>query len=118
MKTKGVTEKKSTAPTQLQQRSKEEKLARQHRIARDKERARLWAEQRKLKNNPVQAVRELQLETNRPRELKQPTVSRDKTKEHSATVIRDLQARKAQLVTEIERIDQAIAVIRQTYTSP
>ena len=118
MKTKGVTDKTSTAPTQLQHRSKEEKLARQNRIAQDKERARLWAEQRKLKTNPVQAVRELQLGTNRPNELKHPTVSRNRSKEHSAAVIRDLQARKAQLVTEIERIDQAIAVIRQTYTSP
>ena len=59
MKTKRVTDKISTAPEQLQQRSKEEKLARQNRIAQDKERARQWAEQRKLKTNPVQAVREL-----------------------------------------------------------
>ena len=117
MKTKGVTDKKNSAPEQLQQRTKAEKLARQNRIALDKERARQWAAQRKLRANPVQAVREPQLETNRTHKLKHPTVRQNKSKEHSATVICDLQARKAQLVTEIDRIDQAIAVICQTYTT-
>ena len=117
MKTKGVTDKTSTAPEQLQQRSKAEKLARQNRIALDKDRARQWAAQRKLRANLVQVVRELQLGPNQIHKLKHPTVRQNKSKEHSVTVIHDLQARKAQLVTEIDQIDQAIAVICQTYTT-
>ena len=92
MKTKGVTDKKNSAPEQLQQRTKTEKLARQNRIALDKERARQWATQRKLRANPVQVVQELQLGPKQTHELKHPTVRQNKSKDHSATVIRDLQA--------------------------
>ena len=117
MKAKGVKE-KNQKPKQLQQRTKAEKLARQSRISLDKERAQQWAEQRKLRANPVQVVHELQLNTNQTHKLKHSTVRQDKSRDHSTTVIRDLQARKTQLVTKIDQIDQAIAVIHRTYTKP
>ena len=58
MKTKGATN-KNPNPSQLQQQTREEKLERQSRITLDKKRACQWAEQRKLRANPVQAVQEL-----------------------------------------------------------
>ena len=86
--------------------------------AQKNKRAQQWDEQRKLQANHVQAVHELQLDLIQTHELKHPTVTQKNSRDHSATVIQDLQARKAQLVTEIDQIDQAIAVIQRTYTKP
>ena len=83
---------------------KHKKQERQERISRDKERARLWADNRRLRRAPLIVAQEV---TN--------AYSLAPSSNHQAVqVLEDLERRRDELLQEAEQIQSAIQVIKRT----
>ena len=85
---------------------KQHRTQRQVRIAQDKERARQWAEQRRLRQVPVAVASEV------------TTVQsiQEGSGQQTAKILLELEKRKVELLHELSEIDTAIRVIKRTLT--
>ena len=87
-------------------RTPQEKKERQAKTLESKARARRWAERNRIRNSPITVARET---TVQPLQA----VSRPQTRDTSH-IVEDLLKRKRQLLTELDEIETALAVIRRT----
>ena len=112
MKTNFATDKKTTKPKELPQRTSDT-IVRQNHIVLDKERAQQWEAERRIRANPVQVTRDPQSTTPLSSDIifAQVFIQSDP----GTTVIQYLRKREAELISEISQIDQATSVIEKTY---
>ena len=99
MKTKQVKLEENT------EQRKQHRTQRQIRIAQDKERARQWAEQRRLRQVPVAVASEV---------TTVQSISEGSGHQQTAKILLQLEKRKEELTHELAEINTAIRVIKRT----